>query len=111
MLAVTSIASHAGRPSDSIIDTKPSVTEAESPRNQILASYDLSVSNGTVCVTDWAEVREGPNGPQIDWSDDIQDFLSANKATTETWDILNVLLFEHYRSGLDEFPYDLLGAA
>ena len=55
-----------------------------------------------------AEVRPGPHGPQLDWSDEFQDLLMTHEAD---FPAVNLLLFQVHSGEAVAFPVALGSAA
>jgi len=70
----------------------------------VLASYDLTISDGMNKHVFWVEVRFSPCGEQVDWSDELQDFMSERRAIPDSWNELSQLIYAHYSSNEISIP-------
>lgn len=91
------------RPEASDIYLGPDRTRVEVPA-QVEAFYELDVSSNTETLVFEAEVRPGPNGLQIDWSDEFQDLLTANRCTEDDRGAIALLIQETHLARHRGYP-------
>ena len=104
MLLVTEISDRIHRPYKETVLSGTVRSEEWAP---VLASFDLTLATVTRSVTDWAEVRKGPHGPQIDFSDSLQSLLIENGASSEAWHNINALIYDQYCGVRVDLPKEL----
>lgn len=73
----------------------------------VLGFYSVGVSTGDVTEEYEAEVRDGPNGVQIDWGDELQDLLTQYGCSDTEFLKLTSIIYSVHSGSEYILPMDL----